>query len=390
MRRGSDKLAKRRINFFENQKSLLIPLSAPSIGRGEKNNIQKALKRHELTQGNFIQEFEELIQEKTGANESIVVNSGTSGLHLAMRALGVDEKTVVIMPSVTFAATAYAAKYLGAQCLFVDIDKNSFCINLEQLAQALEMYPDKKKLVVAVDLYGIPNNYEKISSLAKKHSSSFIIDAAESLGSRYYLGPATEFADAVVYSFNGNKIVTSSGGGAIATNNHEIADKGRLWRNQSREPVEWYEHKEIGFNYRMSNLQAAVGVAQISKLEKFVSERRQIRDRYSKYLESSPVSIVEMDFDWGLSNAWLSIATFDSKIPNLNFTSLLANARKLGIELRNIWKPLHLQPVFEREPRLKCLEAEKLFYGSFCLPSSSHMSKNDQMRVISFVKEFFK
>ena len=288
------------------------------------------------------------------------------------------------MPTLTFAATAFAVTYTGAEPVFIDVERDSWNMDPELLEVLLSSRSRSGKLpaaVIAVDLFGRTCDYDNILESCRRYGVQLITDAAESLGAIHGTAPAASFGDTATLSFNGNKIITTSGGGALVTNDASIADKVRKWSTQSREPCAWYEHTEIGFNYRMSNLLAALGRSQLSRLPSIVAKRRALRDVYDACLQEYPGLVVMGDPPWGLANGWLVTAIFDSGRHPGAAERVRVSLEKEGIEARPVWKPMHLQPVFRDAQALLSGVAEKAFMEGLCLPTGTDMTRDDVRRV---------
>lgn len=331
--------------------------------------------------------FESDVADYLGVEAAVALSSGTAALHLALQYLGVSAGDVVIVPTVTFAATAFPIRYLGATPMFVDIDE-SWNLDPALLERALGQARDagqRVAAVVPVDLYGSPARYAAITPILEAHGVPMVEDAAEGLGARAGDRSVGTFGSAGVLSFNGNKIITTSGGGMLVTNSVEMAEKVRHWSTQAREPLPWYEHNEIGFNYRLSNLLAALGRSQFSRIDAEVARRRQVREWYRAQLTHIPGVSVQDDPPWGTSNAWLSVARFDSgRYPEAS-TRIRERLEEHNIESRPIWKPLHQQPVFAECPRVLTGAADALFSEGLCLPSGPAMDEDLVDRVTTVI-----
>lgn len=368
-----------------------IYISPPQVTEADIDMVVASMRSGWIAPiGPDLNAFEEEIAEQTGVEFAVGLSSGTAALHLALKYLNIGPRVEVIIPTVTFAATAFPVQYVGATPVFVDIDQASWNLDIEQVAHAIRMIRGRGGVVgavIPVDLYGTPANYHELMSLAAETGVPVIEDAAEALGGRHFLGQAGSFGEAGILSFNGNKIITTSGGGMLLTNNHELAAKARYWSSQSREPFPWYEHHETGYNYRLSNILAAIGRSQLSRLSDIVAKRRQIREWYRERLCTLPGVSVQEDPPWGSSNAWLTIAVFDcnrySEAPRRIREHLEAN----NIESRPIWKPLHLQPVFLSAQSFLTGRAEALFRDGLCLPSGTTLTIDDIDRVCVIIRE---
>jgi len=334
--------------------------------------------------------FEKEIAEQAGVKCAVGLSSGTSALHLILKYLNVGPGSEVIMPTVTFAATAFPVQYVGASPVFVDIDETSWNLDVDQVALAIKTIRKRGGIVgavIPVDLYGTPANYEDLMSLAAETGIPVIEDAAEALGSTHVNGRTGSFGDAGFFSFNGNKIITTSGGGMLLTNNQELAAKARYWSSQSRGSFPWYEHEETGYNYRLSNILAAIGRSQLARLPDIVVKRRQIRDWYRERLCTLPGVSVQDDPPWGSSNAWLTVAVFDHRRYAEAPKRIREHLETHNIESRPIWKPLHLQPVFSSAQSFLTGRAEAFFGDGLCLPSGTTLTIEDVDRVCDLIGE---
>jgi dTDP-4-amino-4,6-dideoxygalactose transaminase len=332
--------------------------------------------------------FENQIAEYLKVSNAVGLSSGTSAIHLGLKFLGVKPGDLVLVPTLTFAATVFAVKYLGAEPVFIDVD-DSWNINPELTQEVLKkLRKDKRSIAgaVPVDLYGTPANYAELSKVFAEFEVPMFEDAAEGLGGEFEKRKLGSFGLGAALSFNGNKILTTSGGGMLVTNNEKFAEKVRFWATQSRENFPWYEHKEIGYNYRLSNILAALGKSQLNRIEKIVSRRREVREIYKKYLGELEGVQVQKDPTWGRSNAWLSVVTFDKRVfPNAPVEIRLALENK-NIESRPIWKPMHQQPVFKDSISFLTGKADQVFSEGLCLPSGPNISDLDLEEICSIIK----
>ena len=332
--------------------------------------------------------FEAETADFLGVQHAVGLSSGTAALHLGLKYLGVGPGDVVLVPTVTFAATAFAVSYLGALPVFVDVDEESWNLDpalVESSVGALRADGHRVAAAVPVDLYGTPANYGELQAVLAELEIPFLEDAAEGLGARRDDGMVGSFGQAGVLSFNGNKLITTSGGGMLVTNDGHLADRVRYWSTQAREDLPWYEHREIGYNYRLSNLLAALGRSQLSRVPHEVAKRRQIREWYRSRLAQLPGVTVQQDPSWGASNAWLTIVRFDRDrhpdAPRLVREHLEAH----DIESRPIWKPMHQQPVFASNRSFLSGVADSLFENGLCLPSGTGLAEDDIDRVSALV-----
>ena len=331
--------------------------------------------------------FEDDISAYVGTAHAVGLSSGTAGLHLGLKYLGVGQGDAVLIPTVTFGATAFAATYVGAEPIFIDVDE-SFNMDVNLLRVALtESRKSGARLgaVVPVDLYGTPCDYESLLPICDEFEVPVLEDAAEGLGSRLGTQMLGAFGRAGVLSFNGNKLITTSGGGMLVTNDEEFAHKVRFWSTQSRDDAYWYEHSEIGYNYRLSNLLAALGRSQLRRVEAEVAKRRQIREWYRARLEILDGVSVQPDPSWGKSNAWLTVVRFANTLHPEAPTRVREFLEAHNIESRPIWKPMHQQPVFQGSRSFLNGQADALFRDGLCLPSGTSMDEEAVERVSSLV-----
>lgn len=327
--------------------------------------------------------FEADVASYVGVAHAVGLSSGSAGLHLGLKYLGVGPGDVVLIPTVTFGATAFPATYLGAEPVFIDVDE-SFNIDVNLVRVALtELRESGHRLgaVVPVDLYGTPCNYDSLMPVCNEFEVPVLEDAAEGLGSKF--GPQTlgAFGRGGVLSFNGNKLITTSGGGMLVTNDEEFALKVRFWSTQSRDDAPWYEHSEIGYNYRLSNLLAALGRSQLQRVDAEVAKRRQIREWYRDRLDYLDGIAVQSDPAWGQSNAWLTIVRFSEELHPDAPTRVREFLELHNIESRPIWKPMHQQPVFRGYRSFLSGQADALFRDGLCLPSGTAMDEETVDRV---------
>jgi dTDP-4-amino-4,6-dideoxygalactose transaminase len=366
-----------------------IYLSPPDTSQVEVDAITNTILKHGIgPSGKNIAIFEQEIAEYCHSKFGVALSSGTSALHLALLALGVKVGDEVVVPTLTFGATAFAVDYTGAKPVFLDVENQSWNLDpelLETFLQERSKSGNLPKVIITVDLFGKVCNYDALLKIAKRYEIPVLADAAEALGAQYKGSNSGNFGKVNVLSFNGNKIITTSGGGMVLTDDLEIANKVRYWSNQSREQLPWYEHNEIGYNYRMSNLLASLGMAQLSRLPELIKRRRRNRDLYSQALGTVSGLSVQLDPPWGNSNAWLTTITFDSKLFPGAPKRIREKLEVSNVESRPIWKPLHLQPVYVGSQRYLSGNAERIYSEGLCLPSGSTMSDEDVARVSNLI-----
>ncbi len=310
---------------------------------------------------------------------------------MAFKALGITNNDIVFCSSLTFSATANPIIYQNATPVFIDSEKETWNMDPRALEKAFKKYPNPKAVIV-VHLYGTPAKIEEIRDICNKHNVPLVEDAAESLGATFNKKQTGTFGKFGIYSFNGNKIITTSGGGMLVSDNNERIQKVRFWATQSREPARHYEHKEIGYNYRMSNICAGIGRGQLKVLDKRIEKKTNIYERYKKSFEG--ISEIEMQPYMANSkpNHWLSAIILDktSKIKPIDIIEALENE---NIESRPIWKPMHMQPFF-KDYDFITLEKEKsiaqdIFERGVCLPSDTKITDEEQKKVIKIIKKLF-
>lgn len=329
--------------------------------------------------------FENELAEFVGAGHAAALVSGTSAIHMALKAVGVGKGDTVICQSLTFSATANPIIYQDATPVFVDSDKDSWNMDPNYLREALEKYPQAKAVIV-VHLYGLSAKLDEIMEICKEFNVPLIEDAAESLGTTYKGKYTGTFGDYGIFSFNGNKIITTSGGGMLVSNNEEKIAKVRFWSTQSRDQARHYQHSEVGYNYRMSNIVAGIGRGQLKVLKDRIAKKRYIHNFYKKELEDLEQVSFMPENDWDFSNYWLSAIMLSGVNPNY----LMDELEKENIESRPIWKPMHLQPVFEKYDYIGGDVAQRLFETGVCLPSDSKLSDEDLSRVTKLIKRVLK
>lgn len=335
--------------------------------------------------GENVDGFERELANKVGSTAAAALSSGTAAIHLALRAAGVGKDDIVFCPTLTFSATANPIIYQNAIPVFIDSNYETWNMCPLALEEAFIKYPEVKAVIV-VHLYGLSADMDKILDICTKHNIVVIEDAAESLGT-YYKGQHTgTFGDYGVFSFNGNKIITTSGGGMLVSDNEERIAKVRFWATQSRDPARHYQHSELGFNYRMSNVVAGIGRGQLKVLEQRVEKKRYILEFYKRELgqlegiEFMPVN------DWDSPNYWLSSMVLTGSVrPN----DIMNALEKENIESRPVWKPMHLQPFFERFDYIGNGVSDALFENGICLPSDTKMTELDLERVVKVIKELW-
>lgn len=370
-----------------------IFLSLPHLGGNEMKWIEEAFKDSWVVPlGPNVNEFEQLLGDYLGNNNVVALSAGTAALHLGLVALDVKAGDEVLCQSFTFAASANPIKYLGANPVFVDSEPDTWNMCPQALEEAIcdrkritGRYP---KAIIPVHLYGMPAKMNEIVAISNKYNIPIIEDAAEALGSTYYNKKCGTFGEYGVLSFNGNKIITTSGGGALICPN-ETADKHiKFLATQARENMPYYYHNVIGYNYRLSNISAGIGCGQMQVLDDHVARRRAIHKLYTELLKDvDGISVKQNPSDKFDSNFWLTTITFDEKL-NVTPEDMRLALEAENIESRWLWRPMHMQPVYHDAPYYGGNCAESLFNTGLCLPSGSCLTDEDIHRVVNAIKNF--
>ncbi|MCC4312440.1 DegT/DnrJ/EryC1/StrS family aminotransferase [Carnobacterium maltaromaticum] len=373
-----------------------ILLSSPHMSGNEQNYINNAFKENWIAPlGPNVNQFELDIAAYAGVKGASVTSSGTGAIHLALDILGVKQGDSVFCSTFTFVASANPALYLGADITFIDSEVETWNMSPFALERALS---DAKKMgklpkaIIVVNLYGQSAQMDKLLEIANSYNVPIIEDAAESLGAEYKGKKSGTLGKIGIYSFNGNKIITTSGGGVLISDDEEIIARSRFLATQARDEAPHYQHSMVGYNYRMSNILAGVGIAQLQVLDERVARRREIFDTY--YQELAGIEGVQFmpELNGTKSNRWLTTLTIDQKIIQLNPYEIMDKMNEANIETRALWKPLHMQPLFKDNKFYKdknSLEstAGLLFANGLCLPSGSNMTNAEQTRVIEAIKK---
>jgi dTDP-4-amino-4,6-dideoxygalactose transaminase len=366
-----------------------VYLSPPDVGPEERRRLLEAFDSNWIAPlGPDVDAFEREFAESVRASHAVALSSGTAALHLALVILGVGPGDEVIVPSFTFIATAAAAHYVGARPVFVDSSPSTWNIDPGLLADELEARARRGALpaaVVTVDLYGQSADYDELRPVCARYEVPLLEDAAEALGATYQDRPVGSFGVAGAFSFNGNKIITTSGGGMLVTESEEIAVMARHLATQAREPVVHYEHVRLGFNYRMSNLLAALGRAQLSGLAGRIDRRRHTNQAYRAALGDLPGIEFMPQAPYGEPNYWLTCIVIDREQFGADREEIRLALEARDIESRPLWKPLHLQPVFADVPVVGGAVCAGLFERGLCLPSGSSLTAADRDRVVDTV-----
>lgn len=359
-------------------------LSPPHMSGKEQLYIAEAFESNYIAPlGPMVERFEQSIQNLTLTPYALALSSATAGIHLALRVLGVGTGDIVLASSFTFIGSIAPILYQNAIPYFIDSESKSWNLDPDLLEQAIAASPKKPKALILTHLYGQCAQIEKIAQICTTHNIYLIEDAAESLGASYDGNQSGTFGTFGVYSFNGNKILTTSGGGMLVSPHKDLIDKARFYATQARDDAPHYEHTEYGYNYRMSNILASIGVAQMEVLNERITKRREIFQWYHEELSI----ISEISFMPELSNTvgnrWLTTLTFERSDPN----TLRLILEEHNIESRPLWKPMHLQPLFKDALNMQNGLSQGLFEKGLCLPSGTQMNREDVIRVSTLLKE---
>lgn len=355
-----------------------ILLSSPDVGPREEELVVEAIRSGWIAPlGPMVDAFEQAMATRCGREHAVALSSGTAALHLGLLELGARPGTAVIVPTMTFAATANAVVYTGAEPVFVDCDPSTGNLDHELLREALEKLSADGVTVAAVipvDLLGRCADYARLLPVCEGFGVPVLADSAESVGASHGGRPAGSFGIMAALSFNGNKIMTTSGGGMLLTDDAERADRIRYLSTQARQPTVHYEHTEVGYNYRLSNLLAALGLAQLERLDGMIGRRRAVRGRYAERFAETAGAHVFQGHDDAHDNCWLTAVVVDPSVTGWSAAELAQHLDRDGIESRPLWKPMHLQPVFVGARHYTSGAAESLFEQGLTLPSGSALT----------------
>jgi len=364
-----------------------IPVAEPYIGDEELKNVIEAVKSGWISsKGKFIEEFEREFAKYCGVKYSVATANGTVALHLALKALGIGKGDEVIVPTLTFVATANAVTYCGAKPVFVDSHPKYWCINPEKIEEKIT---PRTKAIIPVHLYGHPCDMDRIMEIARNYNLYVIEDAAEAHGAEYKGRKVGSFGDISCFSFYGNKIITTGEGGMCLTNNDELAERMRNLRDHAMSKNRRYWHETIGFNYRMTNLQAAIGVAQLKKLDEFIEKKRQIAKWYAeelKELEEKELVKLHPEMEWAKCVYWMYSILIEDKA-KISRNEAMKRLEKIGIETRPFFVPMHLLPMYNSGERLPI--AEDLANKGINLPSSVALDKSQVTLIIQEFKKCY-
>ena len=368
-----------------------IYLSPPYLSGNEWNYLQEALRSNWIAPvGPFIERFEKEVCQVTNIQYSVALNSGTAAIHLGLQLLGVGVGDEVICPTLTFVATANPILYLGAKPIFVDSEPDTFNISPDNLRICLKdrlKQGKKPAAVIVVHLYGMPAKMDEIVSICAEYQVPILEDSAESLGALYNNQATGTFGKMGIYSFNGNKITTTSGGGMLVSNEPELINKACFLATQARDQASHYQHSAMGYNYRMSNLLAAIGCAQLEQLQGFIQKRRHIFETYHHQLANVNGFSFIQEAPNCFSTRWLTVLQIEPQLADTERVKLQTLLETHNIESRPVWKPLHLQPLFAGCEYYGEDIAERFFNRGLCLPSGSSLTDSDLERIITLIKE---
>lgn len=361
-----------------------IFLSPPHMGGHELEYIHRVFESNYIAPlGEYVDRFEESIRSYAGVRHALALNSGTGAIHLALKVMGIKPGDSVLASSMTFIGSVSPISFEHAEPVFIDSETKSWNLDPKLLEEAIEKTSKKPKALILTHLYGQPAQLDEIIQICDHHGVTLIEDAAESLGAEYKGKQSGTLGELGIYSFNGNKIITTSGGGMLVSDNESLIEHARKLSAQAREPAPHYEHTEIGFNYRLSNVLAAIGVGQMEVLAERVEKKRQIFDWYKENL----IEIKEISFMPELpetnGNRWLTTVTFEKTNPEKIRLAL----EEHNIESRPLWKPMSKQPVFKNAMSITNGVADQLFQKGLCLPSGTMMSEEDVIKVSEIIKK---
>lgn len=370
-----------------------VYLSPPHMSGYEEQFVKNAFDSNWIAPlGPHVDAFEQEVAEYVGVKGAVALSSGTAAIHLALKLVNVGQGDRVFCSTFTFAASANPIVYLGATPVFIDSEPESWNMSPNALKQAFtdaERAGKLPKAVIVVNLYGQSSDMDTIIGICQNYGVPVIEDAAESLGATYKGRASGTFGDYGIYSFNGNKIITTSGGGMLVSNDLAGLDKVRFWASQARDQALHYQHTRIGYNYRLSNILAGIGRGQLKVLDERVARRRAIFDHYYKALANIPGVLFMPEASFGCSTHWLTALTIDPQVWDGTIADIINALGKDNIESRPVWKPLHLQPVYNRCPYYPHSSesiADRIFARGICLPSGSSMSDSEQDRVIGIIQ----
>ncbi|MBL0708009.1 MAG: aminotransferase class V-fold PLP-dependent enzyme [Sulfurimonas sp.] len=358
-------------------------LSSPHMSGNELKYIEKVFQSNYIAPlGEYVDKFEESVKNYTGAKNALALTSATAAIHLALRILGVKEGDDVLASTFTFIGSVSAILYQNANPVFIDSDEKSWNISPALLNKYLLECDKKPKALILTHLYGMSADIEKIAEICKLHGVYLVEDAAESLGATFHKKHTGTFGDFGVYSFNGNKILTTSGGGMLVSDNKEYIKKAMFYSTQAREQEIYYEHSEYGYNYRMSNVLSAIGVAQMEVIEDRVLKKREIFQWYKEFLGGIKEITFMPELENSRGNRWLTALT----LKNTDYKKIMKALDAINVESRPLWKPMHMQPLFKDAKTYLDGTSERLFKNGLCLASSTTMTKDDVEIICETIK----
>ena len=369
-----------------------IYLSQPHMGGREQYYIKKAFAQNWIAPlGDNVNQFEHRVRSYVGSNAAVALSSGTAAIHLALIECGVTNNDIVFCPTLTFCATCNPILYLNAKPVFIDSEIETWNMCPQALEKAFQQYARqglKPKAVIVVNLYGQPAQYNEILALCEHYNVPVIEDAAESLGSIYNNKYSGNIGNYSILSFNGNKIITTSGGGMLLSNNENAIAHALYLATQAKEDVLYYQHSELGYNYRLSNICAGIGIGQMEVIDERVAQRRRIFQYYQKELHAVSAISFQKEVVKTISNRWLTALLIRPRQSNVTVKMLLQMFEQHNIEARHVWKPMHLQPLYKKFDYITLDQdnARFIFDHGICLPSASNMSTFQQQRVIEVLR----
>jgi perosamine synthetase len=364
----------------EPERRAFIPIAEPSLGEREAELVADAVRSGWVSSiGEYVTTFEEGLASRCGVAHAIATSNGTTALHLALAVAGVGPEDEVVVPSLTFVATAAAVRYVGASPVFAESDPAHWCVDPGDVANRITSHT---RALLPVDLYGHPADMDALAEIAAEHELVMVEDAAEALGARYRGRPAGGLGLLGVLSFYGNKLITTGEGGAVLTDDPALAERARLLRDHAMDPDRRYWHGEIGFNYRITNMQAALGVAQLERLDEFLERKRQIAAAYQVGLQDLPGVTLQEEADWASSAWWMTTLRIDSS--RVHRDELATRLRAAGVDSRPTFVPLHLLPHLRQEGTLPVAEA--IGSEGLSLPSSTSLTDAELDHVIASVR----
>jgi len=368
-----------------------IYLSPPHMSGEEQRFVAETFESNWIAPlGPQVDAFEREFCDRVGISHAVALNSGTAAMHLALRYLGVGPGDEVIAPSLTFIGGVSPILFQGARPGFIDSDRISWNMDPDLLHEELLERRKRNRLskaVICADIYGQCADYDRISGVCAEFGVPVLLDSAEALGATYKGKSAGADGKAAVYSFNGNKIITTSGGGMLASHDKAMIDQARFWSQQARDPAPHYEHSQIGYNYRLSNVLAAIGRGQLRALDDRVEKKRWIFDHYERALSRVPGIEFMPETDYGKATRWLTVILISPEQFGVDREAVRLAMEKQNIESRPVWKPMHMQPVFKDVPMRGGAVCEDLFKRGLCLPSGTALTEADLNRVIEIIKK---